>query len=137
MTSSDCESLQASYLLVCLYNTSFWINCIDIFILGHRDSQDLNLSSSQYGENDYRQQVVAVGTPLPTSSVPAGMQQGPVMLTSKNLQSMRALLSLAHCHGSILGTSWHLVLTTLQHLVWILGNCILTSMNMLGHLQSE
>lgn len=75
----------------------------------------------QYGETDYRQQVVAVGTPLPTSSVPAGTQQGPVMLTSKNLQSMRALLSLAHCHGSILGTSWHLVLTTLQHLVWILG----------------
>ncbi|KAJ8951459.1 hypothetical protein NQ318_006892, partial [Aromia moschata] len=61
------------------------------------------------------------GYPLPTSSVPAGTQQGPVMLTSKNLQSMRALLSLAHCHGSILGTSWHLVLTTLQHLVWILG----------------
>jgi hypothetical protein len=51
----------------------------------------------------------------------AGTQQGPVMLTSKNLQSMRALLSLAHCHGSILATSWHLVLTTLQHLVWILG----------------
>lgn len=43
------------------------------------------------------------------------------MLTAKNLQAMRALLSLAHCHGSILGTSWHLVLTTLQHLVWILG----------------
>ena len=51
----------------------------------------------------------------------AGASQGPVMLTAKNLQSMRALLSLAHCHGSILGTSWHLVLTTLQHLVWILG----------------
>lgn len=76
----------------------------------------------QYGENDFRQQVVAVGTPLPTSAVPAGTHQGPVMLTSKNLQSMRALLSLAHCHGSILGSSWHLVLTTLQHLVWILGN---------------
>lgn len=43
------------------------------------------------------------------------------MLTAKNLQSMRALLNLAHCYGSILGTSWHLVLTTLQHLVWILG----------------
>lgn len=76
---------------------------------------------SQYGDTDYRQQVVAVGTPLPTSSLPLGSQQGPVMLTAKNLQSMRALLSLAHCHGSILGTSWHLVLTTLQHLVWILG----------------
>lgn len=72
-------------------------------------------------EADYRQQVVAVGTPLPTASVPIGVQQGPVMLTAKNLQCMRALLSLAHCHGSILGTAWHLVLTTLQHLVWILG----------------
>lgn len=43
------------------------------------------------------------------------------MLTAKNLQCMRALLHLTHCHGSILGTSWHIVLATLQHLVWILG----------------
>lgn len=81
--------------------------------------------SNQYiggcGENDYRHQVVTVGTPLPTSSMPIGAQQGPVMLTAKNLQCMRALLHLAHCHGSILGTSWHIVLATLQHLVWILG----------------
>ncbi|XP_037907326.1 protein MON2 homolog isoform X2 [Hermetia illucens] len=86
------------------------------------NSQDL---SGQYistcGENDFRQQVVAVGTPLPTSSLPVGAQQGPVMLTAKNLQCMRALLHVAHCHGSILGTSWHIVLATLQHLVWILG----------------
>ncbi len=34
---------------------------------------------------------------------------------------MRTLLSVAHCFGSILGTSWHLILTTLQHLVWIIG----------------
>ncbi|CAF4729762.1 unnamed protein product, partial [Rotaria magnacalcarata] len=34
---------------------------------------------------------------------------------------MRTLLSVAHCYGSILGTSWHLILTTLQHLVWIIG----------------
>uniref|UniRef100_A0A8C5RBZ0 Protein MON2 homolog n=1 Tax=Laticauda laticaudata TaxID=8630 RepID=A0A8C5RBZ0_LATLA len=42
-------------------------------------------------------------------------------LTSKNIQCMRTLLSLAHCHGAVLGTSWQLVLATLQHLVWILG----------------
>ncbi|XP_071784170.1 protein MON2 homolog isoform X2 [Asterias amurensis] len=69
-------------------------------------------------ETDGRNQVVAVGTPLATV---VGTQQGPVMLTAKNIQCMRAILSLAHCHGSILGTAWHLVLTTLQHLVWILG----------------
>eukprot|EP00069_Balaena_mysticetus_P001594 bmy_15412T0 len=34
---------------------------------------------------------------------------------------MRTLLNLAHCHGAVLGTSWQLVLATLQHLVWILG----------------
>ena len=34
---------------------------------------------------------------------------------------MRTLLSVAHCYGSILGTSWHLILTTLQHLAWIIG----------------
>ncbi|EFA11008.1 Protein MON2 homolog-like Protein [Tribolium castaneum] len=108
------SSLPPHYALTVLNTVSSGIRT------GHRDGQELH-SIANYGEADYRQQVVAVGTPLPTSSVPAGTQQGPVMLTSKNLQAMRALLSLAHCHGSILGTSWHLVLTTLQHLVWILG----------------
>ena len=36
------------------------------------------------------------------------------MLTAKNL-------SIAHCHGDLLGPAWHIVLTTLQHLVWILS----------------
>ena len=71
--------------------------------------------------SDYRHQVVAVGTPLPTASLPPSAQQGPVMLTAKNLQCMRAILSIAHCHGELLGAAWHMVLTTLQHLVWILG----------------
>lgn len=42
------------------------------------------------------------------------LNHGPVMLTNKNLQCMRSLLILAHCHGSIFGLSWHIVLTTLQ-----------------------
>ncbi|KAJ6640307.1 Protein MON2 like [Pseudolycoriella hygida] len=74
---------------------------------------------SQCGENDFRHQIVAVGTPLP--SLPFASQQGPVMLTAKNLQCMRALLHLAIDHGNVLGTAWQIVLTTLQHLVWILG----------------
>ena len=66
-------------------------------------------------------QVVAVGTALATSSLPLGAQQGPVMLTAKNIQCMRSILTMTHCHGTILGTAWHQILTTLQHLVWILG----------------
>ena len=76
------------------------------------------------------------------------------MLTAKNLQCMRAILSVAHCHGNLLGSSWHIILTvglkipyitsfeylvfiftnflflqfqTLQHLVWILGLKPMTS----------
>ncbi|KAH8412178.1 hypothetical protein KR009_000354 [Drosophila setifemur] len=87
-------------------------------------SQDL---SSQFINNcsgdtgDFRPQIVAVGTPLPCASLPHSVMQAPVMLTNKNLQCMRAILFLAHNNGGILGTSWHIVLQTLQHLVWILG----------------
>ncbi|XP_048864453.1 protein MON2 homolog isoform X2 [Brienomyrus brachyistius] len=65
--------------------------------------------------SESHQQVVAVGQPL------AAQSQGTVVLTAKNIQCMRTLLNLAHCHGAMLGTSWQLVLATLQHLVWILG----------------
>lgn len=66
-------------------------------------------------ETEFRQHlIVAVGSPLPTPSQPAGTQQGPVVLTAKNLQCMRAILSVAHCHGAVLGSAWHMVLTTLQ-----------------------
>ncbi|KAK2589193.1 hypothetical protein KPH14_002005 [Odynerus spinipes] len=106
-------SLPPHYALTVLYNAPQGIPCART-----QESNQYNLSM---GEPDHRHQVVAVGTPLPTASLPVGAHQGPVMLTAKNLQCMRALLSLAHCHGSILGSAWHLVLTTLQHLVWILG----------------
>ncbi len=33
------------------------------------------------------------------------------MLTAKNLQCMRSILSVAHCHGNLLGHSWHIILT--------------------------
>ncbi|XP_055839382.1 protein MON2 homolog isoform X2 [Episyrphus balteatus] len=85
-------------------------------------SQDINNHiPGSSNETDFRQQIVAVGTPLPSASLPQNIMQAPVMLTSKNLQCMRAILFLAHNHGDILGTSWQIILATLQHLVWILG----------------
>lgn len=95
-------------------------------VLGHGriNGQEINsqfLGSCTESSSDFRQQVVAVGTPLPSASLPHSIMQAPVMLTTKNLQCMRAILFLAHNNGSILGTSWNIVLQTLQHLVWILG----------------
>jgi hypothetical protein len=88
---------------------------------GQQAQQEQEPGAESSTAHDYRHQVVAVGTPLPTASLPPSAQQGPVMLTAKNLQCMRAILSIAHCHGDLLGPAWHMVLTTLQHLVWILG----------------
>ena len=45
----------------------------------------------------------------------------PIQLTAKNIQCMRAILSLAHCYGDVLGTAWYTVLHTLQHLTIMLG----------------
>lgn len=94
-------------------------------VLQQQMQQNTNTGSYLSGappveSSEMRQQVVAVGTALPTNQV-TSTPQGPVMLTAKNLQCMRAVLTVAHCHGRVLDNSWHVILTTLQHLVWILG----------------
>ncbi|XP_054162002.1 protein MON2 homolog isoform X2 [Oppia nitens] len=93
-------------------------------LISQQNSQ--NTSGNPYmGTNESsetRQQVIAVGTPLPTQSLTQNTQPGPVLLTSKNLQCMNAILTVANIQGSVLNeNSWHIILTTLQHLVWILG----------------
>nr|XP_028603631.1 protein MON2 homolog isoform X2 [Podarcis muralis] len=101
-------SLPPHYALTVLNTTTAALSGKSYSIQG-QNVQMISPSSESH------QQVVAVGQPL------ALQPQGTVMLTSKNIQCMRTLLSLAHCHGGVLGTSWQLVLATLQHLVWILG----------------
>ncbi|XP_041983537.1 protein MON2 homolog isoform X2 [Aricia agestis] len=68
---------------------------------------------------DPRHHVVWVGTPLP-SAAPA-QQQAFVMVTARHVAAMRALLAAARRDGDTIHTAWLPVLTTLQHLVWILG----------------
>lgn len=101
-------SLPPHYTLTVLNSSSVTLSNKSYSIQG-QSVQMISPSSESH------QQVVAVGQPL------AVQPQGTVMLTSKNIQCMRTLLNLAHCHGAFLGTSWQLVLATLQHLVWILG----------------
>ncbi|VDM43273.1 unnamed protein product, partial [Toxocara canis] len=66
-------------------------------------------------------QVVAMGTTCPTPSLPSHLFNAPVMLTAKNVQVSRVLIVCAQTNGQQLGDCWHLVLATVQHLVWILG----------------
>uniref|UniRef100_A0A1A8BF50 Protein MON2 homolog n=1 Tax=Nothobranchius kadleci TaxID=1051664 RepID=A0A1A8BF50_NOTKA len=101
-------SLPPHYALTVLSNNTTNLSSKAFSIQG-QSVQIISPSSESH------QQVVAVGQPL------TAQPQGTVVLTAKNIQCMRTLLNLAHCHGAVLGTSWQLVLATLQHLVWILG----------------
>ena len=59
--------------------------------------------------------------PISTNFSTLQDDKGLVMLSAKNIQCMRCLLSMAHCHGKVMGTGWGMLLRTLQHLTWILG----------------
>ncbi len=50
---------------------------------GRNGSQDLSAGGTPNNEMIHGSQVVAVGTPLPTASLPLGAQQGPVMVSSQ------------------------------------------------------
>uniref|UniRef100_A0A4W4GR03 Protein MON2 homolog n=1 Tax=Electrophorus electricus TaxID=8005 RepID=A0A4W4GR03_ELEEL len=101
-------SLPPHYALTALYSNAANLSNKTYSIQG-QNVQIISPSSESH------QHVVAMGQPL------TSQPQGTVVLTAKNIQCMRTLLNLAHCHGAVLGTSWQLVLATLQHLVWILG----------------
>ncbi|KAL4706660.1 hypothetical protein ACJJTC_005045, partial [Scirpophaga incertulas] len=70
---------------------------------------------------ELRHHVVWVGTPLPSAAPPQGQQQSFVMVTSRHVTAMKALLCAATRDGDSMQEAWLPVLTTLQHLVWILG----------------
>uniref|UniRef100_F1KQN5 Monensin-resistant 2 n=1 Tax=Ascaris suum TaxID=6253 RepID=F1KQN5_ASCSU len=85
---------------------------------GLKSSAETFESESTLGQPS---QVVAMGTICPTPSLPSHLFNAPVMLTAKNVQVSRVLIGCTQTNGQQLGDCWHLVLASVQHLVWILG----------------
>lgn len=126
---STCHSRSSSYDLSNHWaqsNLKLLSSSVGILQQVHNPPSSLNSIvqprlSVQSDISDLRQQVVAVGTPLFSSQSSSSTSQlGPVMLTAKNLQCMKSVLTLSHSYGSTLESSWRVILTTLQHLAWIL-----------------
>lgn len=102
-----CKACFPVYYSLPVFNSS--LACLpQRIVIGPEHQQVLN--------DSLQQQVVAMGQSLVSSN-----NHTSVLLTAKNLQCMQAVLNLALYHGSVLSTAWQIVLTTLQHLVWILG----------------
>ncbi|KAL3981528.1 Guanine nucleotide exchange factor in Golgi transport N-terminal family protein [Acanthocheilonema viteae] len=91
----------------------------------HLEKDNLSGSKVEKVENESVSnqpcQIIAVSTVCPTPSLPLNFYSGTVMLTAKNVQVARILISSAQTNGQDLGDCWHLVLASVQHLVWILG----------------
>uniref|UniRef100_A0A914IBJ8 Protein MON2 homolog n=1 Tax=Globodera rostochiensis TaxID=31243 RepID=A0A914IBJ8_GLORO len=66
-------------------------------------------------------QVVAMGTVCPSPHHPSQYFNTTVMMTAKNLQVARLLINCVHVNAHLLGGCWEMVLTTIQHFVWIIG----------------
>lgn len=64
---------------------------------------------------DKQSQIVAVGSSL-GQNAPAQLY-----VTAKNLLTMKSLLNMANLYSELLGSSWYILLNTLQHLTWTLG----------------
>jgi hypothetical protein len=84
-------------------------------------NSELKAVASNSNVNGEPSQVIAMGYVCPTPVLLSSQLNTTVMLTSKNMQVARLLIVCIQSNGQMLNESWDIVLTTLQHLFWILG----------------
>ena len=84
---------------------------------GYHERSGSSSTDDQTSNQPTQGQVLVMGQPLsPTTSGP-----GFVLLTTRNIQVLKALLQVALDYGPLLGQAWSSLLNALQHLSWILG----------------
>ncbi|KJH42630.1 hypothetical protein DICVIV_11379 [Dictyocaulus viviparus] len=79
------------------------------------------LSDLVFNPASVLQEVVASGTPCPSPLVLPEKWNDQVMLTQRNLQASRILLSSVCAHASTLDDLWYFCLLTCQHIAWLLA----------------
>ncbi|GMS96069.1 hypothetical protein PENTCL1PPCAC_18244 [Pristionchus entomophagus] len=66
-------------------------------------------------------QVVATGVPLPCSFTPPVLLNQQMILTTKNVQAARVLLTCAETNVPSWGSSWEMVMAGCAHIAWLLA----------------
>lgn len=75
----------------------------------------LNDANYRSEQADKQSQIVAVGSPL----APNAPSQ--LYITAKNLFTLKSVLNMCNLYAELLGSSWYIILSTLEHLTWTLG----------------
>ena len=79
-------------------------------------SQKATGRAQPFDDSSERQiQVVAIGPALLTSAQPT------IYITAKNLLIIKSILNMSHTFAELIGSSWYIILNTMQHLTWTLG----------------
>lgn len=81
-----------------------------------------------YDDSSYERQiqVVATGPPLhltnqTSSSSSSSSLAGNLSITAKNLLIMKSILNMSHLYAELIGSSWYIILNTMQHITWTLS----------------
>jgi len=94
---------------------------------------DTTPKTYSYDDSTDRQiQLVAVGPALhlsgvansassPLSSASQSSTPHTLNITAKNLLIMKSILNMSHIYSELIGSSWYIILNTMQHLTWTLG----------------
>ncbi|RNA19737.1 MON2 -like protein [Brachionus plicatilis] len=105
----DCER---DWFVTCICKSALPHNYIGQVL----NVQLLNKASSYRSEQADKQcQIVAVGAPL-AQNAPAQLY-----ITAKNLLTIKSILNMSNLYAELLGSSWYIVLNTLEHLTWTLA----------------
>jgi hypothetical protein len=100
----------------------------------YSNKPSLTNKTHTYDDSYERQiQVVAIGPPLhflattsstsSTSSLNGGQSSSNnnLSVTAKNLSIMKSILNMAYSYSELIGSSWYIILNTMQHITWTLG----------------
>ena len=100
----------------------------------YSNKPSLTNKTHTYDDSYERQiQVVAIGPPLhllsttsstsSTSSLNGGQSSSNnnLSVTAKNLSIMKSILNMAYSYSELIGSSWYIILNTMQHITWTLS----------------
>jgi hypothetical protein len=80
-----------------------------------------NTSTSSLIGNSNSISSTASSPPNTSSSSLTPNQNNTLCITAKNLLVMKSILNMSHVYSELIGSSWYIILNTMQHLTWTLG----------------
>jgi hypothetical protein len=87
----------------------------------HLSGANSTSTSSLNGNNSNNNPSNTSSPPATSASSSSSNQTNTLCITAKNLLVMKSILNMSHVYSELIGSSWYIILNTMQHLTWTLG----------------